>query len=47
MARDYEHLSPEAALESFLESVALMSDVDGLQETEEGVTLITSTQPRG
>ena len=47
VARDYEHLSPEAALDGFLEGIALMSDVDGLREEEEGVTLITLHAAKG
>ncbi|MGE5617637.1 MAG: ATP-dependent helicase [Sphingomonadaceae bacterium] len=47
VARDHEHLNPSAALDSFLEGMALMSDVDGLREEEEGVTLITLHAAKG
>ncbi|MHB0868649.1 MAG: ATP-dependent helicase [Chloroflexota bacterium] len=47
VARDYEHLNPGAALDAFLEGMALMSDVDGLQEEEDGVTLITLHAAKG
>lgn len=47
VARDYEQLSPGVALDGFLEGMALMSDVDGLQEQEEGVTLITLHAAKG
>ena len=46
-AKEYEHLAPEAALEMFLEEATLMSDVDGLREEEEGVTLITLHAAKG
>ncbi len=47
VARDYEHLNPGAALDAFLEEMALVSDVDGLKEEEEGVTLITLHAAKG
>jgi DNA helicase II / ATP-dependent DNA helicase PcrA len=47
VAKEYEHLSPEAALERFLEEAALMSDVDGLKEEDDGVTLITLHAAKG
>ena len=47
VARDYEHLNPGAALDAFLEEMALVSDVDGLKEEDEGVTLITLHAAKG
>jgi DNA helicase II / ATP-dependent DNA helicase PcrA len=47
VARDYETLNPESALDAFLEGMALMSDVDGLKEEEDGVTLITLHAAKG
>jgi len=47
VARDYETLNPQSALDAFLEGMALMSDVDGLKDEEEGVTLITLHAAKG
>ncbi len=47
VARDYEYLNPGAALDAFLEGMALMSDVDGLKEEEDAVTLITLHAAKG
>lgn len=47
VAKEYEHLSPDTALDRFLEEAALMSDVDGLKEEEEGVTFITLHAAKG
>jgi DNA helicase II / ATP-dependent DNA helicase PcrA len=47
VVQDYEHLQTEAALDAFLEKTALMSDVDTLEEEEEGVTLITLHAAKG
>jgi len=47
VAKEYEHLVPETAMDMFLEEATLMSDVDGLKEEEEGVTLITLHAAKG
>jgi DNA helicase-2/ATP-dependent DNA helicase PcrA len=47
LAAEYEGLDPEAALPQLLEDVALVSDVDGYQEAEDGVTLITLHAAKG
>ncbi|HEX9014964.1 MAG TPA: UvrD-helicase domain-containing protein [Chloroflexota bacterium] len=47
VAKEFEHLSPETALDRFLEEAALMSDVDGLDEAEDAVTLITLHAAKG
>ena len=47
VAKEYEQLAPESALDMFLEEATLMSDVDGLKEEEEGVTLITLHAAKG
>jgi len=47
VARDHEQLNPGAALDAFLEEMALVSDVDGLKDEEEGVTLITLHAAKG
>jgi len=47
VATEYEHFTPQAALDAFLESVALVSDVDGLKEEEDAVTLITLHAAKG
>jgi len=47
VAREFEHLNPGAALDAFLEEMALVSDVDGLKDEEDGVTLITLHAAKG
>jgi len=47
VARDFETLPPREGLESFLENVALVSDVDSLQEDVDAVTLITLHAAKG
>jgi DNA helicase-2/ATP-dependent DNA helicase PcrA len=47
VAQDYRDLSPQEGLAAFLESVALVSDVDSLQEKSDTVTLITLHQAKG
>ena len=45
--QEYEHLQTGAALDAFLERTALMSDVDSLEDQEDGVTLITLHAAKG
>jgi DNA helicase-2/ATP-dependent DNA helicase PcrA len=47
VANDYRHLSPEENLSSFLEGVALVSDIDGFDEKVDAVTLITLHAAKG
>jgi DNA helicase-2/ATP-dependent DNA helicase PcrA len=47
VAQDYRDLSPQEGLAAFLESVALVSDVDSLVEKSDTVTLITLHQAKG
>ncbi len=47
VAQQYRDLKPAAGLAAFLEGVALVSDVDGLDERVEAVTLITLHQAKG
>jgi DNA helicase II / ATP-dependent DNA helicase PcrA len=47
VAQQYRDLSPREALTAFLESVALVSDVDGYDEKLDRVTLITLHQAKG
>ena len=47
VAREYDGINPEEALATFLEKVSLVSDVDGLDEKTEAVTLITLHQAKG
>jgi DNA helicase-2/ATP-dependent DNA helicase PcrA len=47
VAQDYAAQEPEEALTSFLEGVALVSDVDDLDEKADRVTLITLHQAKG
>jgi DNA helicase-2/ATP-dependent DNA helicase PcrA len=46
-ARDYGHLGVQDGLTTFLESVALVSDVDNLKEKADAITLITLHQAKG
>jgi DNA helicase-2/ATP-dependent DNA helicase PcrA len=46
-AEDFTHATGEATLEAFLDSVALMSDVDELKEAESRVTLMTLHSAKG
>jgi DNA helicase-2/ATP-dependent DNA helicase PcrA len=46
-AEDFTHAAGEATLEAFLDSVALMSDVDELKEAESRVTLMTLHSAKG
>lgn len=46
-ARQYDELSPDEALASFLENVALVSDIDQLDEQADAPTLITLHQSKG
>jgi DNA helicase-2/ATP-dependent DNA helicase PcrA len=45
--KDYGDMSPQESLAAFLEEVTLVSDVDGLDESESAVTLITLHQAKG
>jgi DNA helicase-2/ATP-dependent DNA helicase PcrA len=47
VAEEYRKLPPEEALSSFLENVALVSDVDSLKDISDKVTLITLHQAKG
>ncbi len=47
LASEYDGLPPGEGLEAFLESVALVSDVDTLDERAQGVTLITIHMVKG
>ncbi len=47
VAQQYRNLSPPDGLAAFLEGVALVSDVDGLNGSVDAVTLITLHQAKG
>jgi DNA helicase-2/ATP-dependent DNA helicase PcrA len=47
VAQQYNQLTPDEALKAFLEGIALVSDVDNLDETKDAVTLITLHQAKG
>jgi DNA helicase II / ATP-dependent DNA helicase PcrA len=47
VAQEYKDLTPEQGLTTFLESVALVSDVDDLPDKNDTVTLITLHQAKG
>jgi len=47
VVRQYDGLKPPDGLAAFLEGVTLVSDVDGLDETVDTVTLITLHQAKG
>jgi DNA helicase-2/ATP-dependent DNA helicase PcrA len=47
VARDYADLSPDTALTTFLEEVALVSDVDNLDEQVDAPTLLTLHAAKG
>jgi len=47
VAQQYRDLKPREGLAAFLEGVTLVSDVDGLDETVDAVTLITLHQAKG
>ena len=47
VANDYRHLAPKDSLSSFLEGVALVSDVDSYDEKVDAVTLITLHAAKG
>jgi DNA helicase-2/ATP-dependent DNA helicase PcrA len=46
-AEDYVHATPDGTLEGFLDSVALMSDIDELKDAESRVTLMTLHSAKG
>ncbi|MDH5695189.1 MAG: UvrD-helicase domain-containing protein, partial [Dehalococcoidia bacterium] len=47
VAHEYRDLKPREGLATFLEGVTLVSDVDGLDETVDAVTLVTLHQAKG
>ena len=47
VAHEYRDLKPREGLAAFLEGVTLVSDVDGLDETVDAVTLVTLHQAKG
>jgi len=47
VADEYQDLEPKDSLASFLEGVTLVSDIDGLDEKADAVTLITLHQAKG
>jgi DNA helicase-2/ATP-dependent DNA helicase PcrA len=47
VAQDYKDIAPGEGLAAFLEGVALVSDVDSLEEKLDSVTLITLHQAKG
>ncbi|MEM3390841.1 MAG: 3'-5' exonuclease [Archaeoglobaceae archaeon] len=47
VAEEFNGLPPQEALASFLENVALVSDVDNFKESDDKVTLITLHQAKG
>jgi DNA helicase-2/ATP-dependent DNA helicase PcrA len=47
VAQDYRELKPLEGLTAFLEGVTLVSDVDGLDEAVDAVTLVTLHQAKG
>jgi DNA helicase-2/ATP-dependent DNA helicase PcrA len=47
VAREYRDFKPLEGLTAFLEGVTLVSDVDGLDETVDAVTLVTLHQAKG
>lgn len=47
VAEGYQYMAPSVGLRSFLEEVALISDVDSYEETTNAVTLITLHQAKG
>ncbi|MBC7262869.1 MAG: UvrD-helicase domain-containing protein [Chloroflexi bacterium] len=47
VAREYEHLPPAESLTTFLEEVALVSDVDNLDEAADAPTLLTLHTAKG
>jgi len=47
LASEYDGLAPGEGLQAFLEDVALMSDVDSLEERPQGLTLITVHMVKG
>ena len=47
VAKQYSDFEPEEALSAFLEGITLVSDVDGLDDVVDAVTLITLHQAKG
>ena len=47
VAANYRHLAPEVGLTAFLEEVALVSDVDDLEETADAPVLMTLHMAKG
>ena len=46
-AIEYEDKNEDSSLEGFLENLALMSDIDGLEEERDGITLMTLHSAKG
>lgn len=46
-AIEYEDKNEDSSLQGFLENLALMSDIDGLEEEREGITLMTLHSAKG
>ncbi len=46
-AMEFEDKNEDKSMTSFLESLALMSDIDGLDESKEGITLMTLHSAKG
>jgi DNA helicase-2/ATP-dependent DNA helicase PcrA len=46
-AKEFEYRSPEASLEDFLAELALLSDVDDVEEKEEAVVMMTLHSAKG
>ncbi|MBF8268175.1 MAG: ATP-dependent helicase UvrD/PcrA [Dehalococcoidia bacterium] len=46
-AMEFQQMAPQEGLSAFLEGVALVSDVDSLEENKEAITLITLHQAKG
>ncbi|MDD2482411.1 MAG: 3'-5' exonuclease, partial [Lutispora sp.] len=46
-ALEYEEINEDSSLSGFLENMALMSDIDGLKEEREGITMLTLHSAKG
>ncbi|MEA4961953.1 DNA helicase PcrA [Lutispora sp.] len=46
-ALEYEEKNEDSSLQGFLENMALMSDIDGLKEEREGITMMTLHSAKG
>ncbi|MBU2595651.1 UvrD-helicase domain-containing protein [Patescibacteria group bacterium] len=47
VAKKYSHLKPQESLQNFLEEVALLSDIDSLDEKSDALTLMTLHNAKG